>query len=203
LISCPETSGRLTPVWTTILEWIKGIGVGSLVGVFVGARLARHSQDRQFDRQAAAQRVDRGRAIYSDAKVLGHDLTGTLSGHFQGRLSANDAADKVEAAHKKLFEATVRLSTEGATQVAHQYERAMVQSGWIRAAITGELEERPLPGPERCWAAWHELAAELDAADTLWARWQEAQTLRPSKSRRWLRAKRFSKRIGDATSSGP
>lgn len=188
------------PMWTIALEWLKGLGLGSLIGVFVGARLARQSQDRQFDRQAVTQRVDRARAIYMDAKVLGHELTGPISRHLHGRLSADDVADKIEKVHKKLFEATVRLSTEGVTQVAHQYERAMVQSGWVRAALTGELEEQPPPGPERYQAAWFALATELDRADTLWGRWLEAQTSRPAKSRRWLKLRRSTKRV-DASSS--
>jgi hypothetical protein len=175
-------------MWGNVLEWVKALGAGSIIGVFVGAQLTRRSQDRQFERQAVTQRVDRARVIYQQARVLGHRLTGGLAPRYptQFTLPTSEAAEQADAVHRELFEATVRLTSEGASAVAHQYVRAQVQSQWMCGVITGELEERPLPDITRYWAAWHDLAAELDAADVLWEQWQAKQTARPPRRRiRW------------------
>lgn len=112
-------------MWTATLEWVKAIGfgsiIGSMTGVFVGARLTRQPQDRQFERQAVPQRVDRARAIYMEASILGLRLTRVLTA-LRGRtpeLPGQDAVTEAEALHRQMFEATVKLSSEGASVVAH------------------------------------------------------------------------------------
>ncbi|ROP37437.1 hypothetical protein [Saccharothrix texasensis] len=163
---------------SAVLEWVKAVGLGSIIGVFVGARLTRQSQDRQFLRQAVAQRVDRARTVYQEALILGHRLSSTLTAPRGGEseLPTREKADQARELHRELFEATVRLSSEGAIAIAHQYSRAMTQSQWLCAMIEGEMEVRPPLGLDDYWRTWHNFVRELDAADMLWERWQDEQS---------------------------
>lgn len=162
---------------SAVLEWVKAVGLGSIIGVFVGARLTRQSQDRQFQRQAVAQRVDRARTVYQEALILGHRLSRTLTPPREGKseLPTREKAEQAHALNRELFEATVKLSSEGAVAIAHQYSRAMSQSQWLCSMINGEMEVRPPLGLDDYWRTWHNFVRELDAADMLWERWQDEQ----------------------------
>jgi hypothetical protein len=182
-------------VWTNLLEWVKALGVGSLFGVFIGARLTRSAQDRQFARQRAAQRIDRARDIYQEAEVIGHKLSSTLV-PVTGKGAQARRADELAVIPKlneDLLATAVKLRSDGATDVARSFDHARVvaRKMYERAMTTADVVTKAEGPAAEEWGwhfnKWEELAFALSQADAYWNSWfAQEESFHRTKRRNWL-----------------
>lgn len=180
-------------MWNSILEWAKALGIGGLVGVFVGARLTRRAHDRQFERQQTAQRIERARAVYQDAEVTGYKLADLLMPHKDHLIGAAglEKINGVPSHCDELLAAQIKLESEGARDVARElmHVRASARGMYDRVAETIDYitwaEE--LPSQERAWHTkrWEQLCSALDQGGTYWTSWLERQEATSPARRRW------------------
>lgn len=171
-------------MWDTLLEWVKALGVGGLVGVFVGAYLTRRAQDRLFARQQAAQRIERARAIYQDAEVTGYKLADLLMPHKNQLLIGATSLERISSVPSlcdDLMAAQIKLESEGAPDVARElkYVRASAHGMYDRVAETIDYISwaKELPSQEHAWHTkrWEQLCSALDQGGTYWTYWLERQ----------------------------
>ena len=157
-------------MWQFILDKAVALVVG-LAGVFVGARLTRSAQDRQFARQQAAQRVDRARAAYQDGVVLGHRLQHMLRPTGPEGTTLPDPGEDTLKATDELIDICLKLKGNGANDVA---EPLMLVAGLGRLLFTMAVRQESTP-PEHYVDLWTQMANGEGATDKAWERWQAAQ----------------------------
>lgn len=176
-----------------VLEWIKAIGIGSLLGVLVGAWLTRRTQDLQFRRQLVAQRTENARKAYVECLRLAHQVATDLAINVRGDVEkqlTDELRHGVQTKLVQLADHEIELHSNGASDVARVFVDAR---NWaIAFAVTVDVKkynDDEHGTSAKLQEITTSLRAELERAWAVWDDWQACQESLHKRRRRlrWRR----------------
>jgi hypothetical protein len=164
-------------MWGNVLEWVKALGAGSIIGVFVGAQLTRRSQDRQFARQQVAQRVENARKSYTECLKLAAKINEKVI------LTVNQAVgdkvtpefiNEIERLRDQLADTEVELHSYGASVVADVFSE--IRWSLMGLVITSRIGTPDGTSKEDRWRLISDgIHNEVEHVWTVWDEWASSQ----------------------------